>query len=769
MTFRNITRILSGSIVLGALLISMTVAAIAGQEEDYREIMARVQKGEYKDAIKLLRNYNSTYKDQAEGYLLMGRLYLAIGGYNERDLAEKAFKEGLERDPDNIQLLNFMADIKNEQQRSDHAVYYLEKSAQIDPTDPDVIEKTLAHFTAMDDREGLLELEKRIKEWIAAHPDSARGYVSLGNLCLALGKPEEAIKILQDAMLKDVESPAFYKVLADNYLMAGNGALFTEAYYQWLKTSEGDEKLQLEFQISELVMSEQDAARFNEVPLSQKGKWLEQFWRDHDPNPITVGNELLLEHYERVWYSREHFRTGLSPLGFDDRGKIYIKWGPPEERFADPMPNIGYTYDSDLAEYNQAFNPEVDPGTSPPGYGSPMSYAVRGNESWYYPSIDMYLAFDFVNYGGYYRQVMSLAEAIPGMHIGQAITLTTGDGGVNPERQMVNSLKRLYEDRSHLGGFYARMAATSLDNISNELTFEIPSNVTQARSNSKPRHEFAMNIGPLDFTYKPVQFRGDSGRTQVKIAYGLDMKQLLPVKDADSTITFNFQNDLVFFDSLQHRILHRQFANKRVYPDGYDYKDVNYIAEDVCQLFPGEYEMAFQMVEVSNRRGKYDTRDLNIRNFQRPDLMMSDIVLTPKIRTLGFDENTGREKLWIMPFPYNAVSRQAPAYIYFEIYNLALNPNEASNYEISLRLDRRTKADEYVTEMIRSFGRIFSGGKPQRIESVYSRQGNDQTAREYIEFDLSGQRTGLTRLTVTVKDLNSGEETENSVEFELLD
>ena len=149
--------------------------------------------------------------------------------------------------------------------------------------------------------------------------------------------------------------------------------------------------------------------------------------------------------------------------------------------------------------------------------------------------------------------------------------------------------------------------------------------------------------------------------------------------------------------------------------------------------------------------------------------MLSDIELTPKIRTMGFDENTGQEKLWIMPYPYNYVSRQAPAFIYFEIYNLSLNPDLESNFEISLQLERRTKADEYVTEMVRSFGRIFNGGKPQRIESVYSRQGNDQTAREYIEFDLSGQRTGNTRLTVTVKDLQSGAETRNSVEFELLE
>lgn len=749
---------------LGILLILSAVPLSAGQGEDFMKIMSRVQKGVYKDAIRLLRDYNAAYKDRADGYLLLGRIYLAIGGYNEQDLAEKAFKEGLEREPQNIALLNFLADIKHEEQRSDLAIYYLEKSAKIDPTDPDVIEKTLSHYTAMNNREGLLELEKRIKEWIAAHPGEARGYVSLGNLCLALGRPKEAIKLLQDAMLKGVESPAFYKVLADNYLMAGNGALFTEAYYQWLKTSEGDEKLQQEFELSTFVMSEQDAAAFNDTPLSEKALWLEKYWREHDPNPITVGNELLLEHYDRYWYSREHFRTTISTLGFDDRGKIYIKWGPPEERFSDPMPNIGYTNDQDLAEYNRTYDQAIDGGSGPPGYGSPMSFAVRGNESWYYPSIDMYLAFDFVNFGGYYRQVMSLAEAVPGMHIGQAITFANVD-----DRQMVNSLHRLYEDRSHLGGFYARMGGTSLDNLSNELTFEIPGNISQARSNSQPRHEFPMNLRKLDFVYKPMQFRGDSGRTTLKVAYGLEMKQLLPIKAADSTITFDFQNDLVFFDTLQYRVLHRQFANKRIYPDGYNYKDVSYIAEDLCKLFPGKYEMTFQMVEVANRAGKYDTRNLNVRNFFRNELMLSDIELTPKIRTLGFDEKTGQEKLWIMPYPYNQISHQAPAFIYFEIYNLSLNPEQESKYEISLQLERRTKADEYVTAMVRSFGRIFSGGKPQRIESVYSRQGNDQTGREYIEFDLSGQQTGSTRLTVSVKDLLTGAETKNSVEFELLE
>lgn len=63
----------------------------------------------------------------------------------------------------------------------------------------------------------------------------------------------------------------------------------------------------------------------------EKEKFIEQFWARRDPNPTTAVNELKEEHYRRTAYANDHFESGL-PGWKTDRGRIYIMYGPPDER-----------------------------------------------------------------------------------------------------------------------------------------------------------------------------------------------------------------------------------------------------------------------------------------------------------------------------------------------------------------------------------------------------------------------------------------------------
>ena len=54
------------------------------------------------------------------------------------------------------------------------------------------------------------------------------------------------------------------------------------------------------------------------------------FWGMRDPTPDTVENELRDEHYRRIAYANERFASGI-PGNKTDRGRMYIKWGAPDE------------------------------------------------------------------------------------------------------------------------------------------------------------------------------------------------------------------------------------------------------------------------------------------------------------------------------------------------------------------------------------------------------------------------------------------------------
>ena len=73
----------------------------------------------------------------------------------------------------------------------------------------------------------------------------------------------------------------------------------------------------------------------------EREQFIEQFWLRRDPTPDTVENEFKEEHYRRIAYANEHFASGI-PGWKTDRGRIYITFGPPDERDEHPT---GGTYE----------------------------------------------------------------------------------------------------------------------------------------------------------------------------------------------------------------------------------------------------------------------------------------------------------------------------------------------------------------------------------------------------------------------------------------
>jgi len=58
-----------------------------------------------------------------------------------------------------------------------------------------------------------------------------------------------------------------------------------------------------------------------------------RFWLEHDPTPETAENERLVEHWKRIVSAREDYQYNRSSVyQTDDRGVIYVKYGPPDTR-----------------------------------------------------------------------------------------------------------------------------------------------------------------------------------------------------------------------------------------------------------------------------------------------------------------------------------------------------------------------------------------------------------------------------------------------------
>ena len=57
------------------------------------------------------------------------------------------------------------------------------------------------------------------------------------------------------------------------------------------------------------------------------------YWVQKDPTPAKITNERLIEHWERIAYSRKNFTRNTNTVyGTDDRALIYIRYGEPDRK-----------------------------------------------------------------------------------------------------------------------------------------------------------------------------------------------------------------------------------------------------------------------------------------------------------------------------------------------------------------------------------------------------------------------------------------------------
>ena len=91
------------------------------------------------------------------------------------------------------------------------------------------------------------------------------------------------------------------------------------AYERWLKEDVS------------LIITPDERRAFEKLTTNQeREEFIKIFWGVRDPDPDTQENEYREQHYERIAYANEHFTSG-KPGWMTDRGRIYVKFGKPDQ------------------------------------------------------------------------------------------------------------------------------------------------------------------------------------------------------------------------------------------------------------------------------------------------------------------------------------------------------------------------------------------------------------------------------------------------------
>ena len=86
---------------------------------------------------------------------------------------------------------------------------------------------------------------------------------------------------------------------------------------------------------------------------------MQRFWDERDPTPGTPRNELYDRFLVRVAHAARFYGDHRRPGPLTDRGKTYIRFGPPDEVEVNVLPSSGQDINAAIERVHDAFEIEV--------------------------------------------------------------------------------------------------------------------------------------------------------------------------------------------------------------------------------------------------------------------------------------------------------------------------------------------------------------------------------------------------------------------------
>ena len=453
-----------------------------------------------------------------------------------------------------------------------------------------------------------------------------------------------------------------------------------------------------------------------------------EIWSRRDPMPAASTNARLIEHFRRLDIaeeSYEHFRprtfftdpdvnTSLDfgriyalNHNYNDKGLIYIRHGPPDVRVftSDEQGAVGMAMEQ--ASGSSGFGATSDP--------LPV-------ESWRYYGSDGQpeLTFHFATRaGGNWRMI-----AAP-MWL-QAL---------NDRRDWGNVYAEAFQA-------VAEGASLEIPRLNMRMQREAQESVDAGLQSD--RHSWSRNVEALQIPAMVAAFRGRDRGTVVDVFYAFPTQPIGSHVRSDEPVPVEV--GLAVHDSAWTKVVNRR-DTKRV--------RVSAVASDVAAgvirfgIPPGTYTISMHVRPedtplIGGWRSDYDFPD-----FSTGALTMSDLLLASQVGPAEERSPFTRGELNVIPSFTSRFAPDQPVYVYYEVYNLALDGEDRTRYTTDIELQPLEGRRRGPFGL---FGRDDRPVLTLRLEGT----GSTISPVEYAEVDMSDVEPGDYRLVVRVNDEVSG-------------
>lgn len=572
-------------------------------------------------------------------------------------------------------------------------------------------------------------------------------WIQLGHIYQKQGNYEKAIEAYKQGVLADITDTWPLIRIALAYMELNKPEEASEAFYAGLND------IRLEKNILRLFMDVRDIATKEEVAWwdtlkrrEDKLEFLRVFWKRRDPNPTNIINERLIEHYRRLEYAQAHFTRSRPPY-YDDRGMVYIRWGKPDVRYI----------------------------------GKPRQ-SIKENETWVYDKIQSGLTIDFVNMGAEF-EIRSLLDAADNSAKMQDIIEMFEERSMHHPAYMTIAAKIRTQRDAEISRIKDELRETPWGTGTVNTYQGLLDHATRWLQTNEYRQD---DLGGYSFSGRQF-FEFDAGAPHLPINFNVaTFKSTKNLSRLEYYYVVPF-NQMVFTPSISHPDKH--YSNLNLILKLYDLKynelrsiernysvtattgekESHYFLDQILidSLTPGKYNLALEIRNNEKDRVGIYQFAVSVRDYSADTLTLSHIEIAQYVEpTLSRDKYVKpKSNLMVVPNPAAGIVKNKPLWIYYEIYNLTLNNEGKSAYQISYSI----RMAEGQQSFISTVAGLFSSRRQSGTSTVTEKQGKSVNEKEYIAFDISELPTGIATLEVRVKDLNSGFETTSAINITIIE
>lgn len=484
--------------------------------------------------------------------------------------------------------------------------------------------------------------------------------------------------------------------------------------------------------LRDLTTSDQ-RREFKLRPTGRKGIFLIAFWGRKDPTPTTVKNERLVEHYSRLRFVRKEYYSGLRP-GYDERGRVYIKHGEPDQK------------------------------TSLSG-----NWAIRDNISWLYSkNRSNPLMYHFISRNNFYRMAYSLEEAlIPDieseMNMGgrNVEELFRSRGEIHPKYdQLANEIHNFQ------GGSFEQARRTYLQDLFHDEMLLTERGFTEGEITET--FEFEYEEEPMNFYYYPASLKGADSMSVVGVFFGLPTDQI-KIPDPFGTVEVPVELEVVLYDSWWQEVTRTTVSKTYSVPNFVSSRDAMVPDLLPIRVKPGYYHMAARLKQTKPNLMQIYKSNIYVDDYQAEDsLHLSDLILAANVTEGAPPGKFTLRGHRLAPMPSSSFQSDMPVFVYYELYNLSPDSTGSKHTKVEYLISSSSRDLSTARRIINTLGRFIGvrnevGKVITTFEHDINREGNVDPI--YISIDVSSYPGGQYNLRVTVEDTVNGQKASKDVTF----